>query len=506
MKNKFQHSISFILAALILSGTAAGMVSCSTDNENAESTSAQTEQTEASTEPLGESAVAVLRKNTKDTLPEDLDLGGAVMRVVSRVGSQGVRMEFTAESSTGDIIEDAVYRRNMAVEERLNTKLQIIPVEAPQGDGGQINSLISRSVSGGLDEYDIVSNHMSQITPQLVRGLYYDLHTLPYLDFEKPWWNQSYNDCATIFDKQFACAGELGMTMLSGMYVVFYNQKLYDSMYSENLYDVVTDGKWTLDAMAEFCKGMYRDLNGNAAADDADQFGLALSVSAMGPDSFVSGADLTFTEYDDANDTYVWALENERTAAFLEKITHLVHENNNTCNVDNSNKFLNDTALFHSGMLEVAFELRDMESDFGVLPMPKVDETQDGYTTWAHNGFSVFAIPTTCGQAEYAAAFMEAMCAETYRSVTADYFDVAMKVKYTRDERAAEVLDMISQNIIFDFGYVFNESISSYATDIFRTMLFDKSKCQAGMSTIAAAETAANNKLQNIINKYAALE
>ena len=57
-----------------------------------------------------------------DSLPDDLDYGGAAFRVFGWSGP--VLVEFYVEEQNGEIVNDAIYDRNLAVEERLDVSLE----------------------------------------------------------------------------------------------------------------------------------------------------------------------------------------------------------------------------------------------------------------------------------------------------------------------------------------------------------------------------------------------
>ena len=502
-------------ALLALLCTLPAVTSCgASDNGTTAETAAKTDT--AATEAI-ETEELTGRAAVKDNLPADLDLGGANIRILSRSGDRDTKIEFMAEAETGDIVEDAVYNRNLTVMERLNVNMTVLDAasDATRHGGGTVNTLLNKSVLAGDDAYDLIGNHMSQITPYILKGAFLDMHSLPYLDWEMPWWNQSYNNTITLSGKQYMCAGELAQTMISGTYVTFFNKKLWAENYGDdNLYEIVRNGEWTLEKMKYYCDSMYRDLNGDGKVNDPDRFGFVYSKDQIQGDALAGGANLVFTTYNEADGYYYWALENERTANFLSKIKALMHENNNVWfttsdqhefSVDLMYKLKDDTVLFMPHMLSGTDQLRDMESDYGIIPMPKMDEAQENYTTFVHNGFTVFAIPTTCSIAETVAPFLEAMCAESYRTVTPAYYDVALKVKYARDEEAAAMLDIATQSIVFDFGYLYNESIASN-TALFRSMFNTTSAIDKGISTIAKKEKATNKLLTKIIDTYNELE
>ena len=502
-------------ALLALLCTLPAVVSCGsasdvkTTADTAADTSVITETT-AEEELTGRAAV-------KDNLPDTLDLGGKEIRILTRTDDRDTKVEFMAEAETGDVVEDAVYNRNLKVMERLNVSMKIFEAGtgATRHSGAEVNALLDKSVLAGDDAYDLVGNHMSQITPYILKGAFLDIHDLPYLDWDMPWWNQSYNETITLDGKQYMCAGELAQTMISGTYVTFFNKKLWTENFGDdNLYEIVQNGEWTLDKMKQYCDEMYRDLNGNGTVDEEDRFGFVYSKDQIQGDAFAGGANVSFTTYDEADGYYYWTLENDHTADFLSKIKALIHENNNVWFTTNTEhefsvtlmyKMIDDTVLFMPHMLSGTDQLRDMKSDYGIVPMPKLDENQENYTTFVHNGFTVFAIPTTCKIADTVSPFLEAMCAESYRSVTPAYYDVALNVKYARDEEAAAMLDIATQSIVFDFGYLYNQYISSN-TALFRAMFNTTSTIDKGMSTVHSKEKATNKLLAKIIDTYNELD
>jgi hypothetical protein len=81
------------------------------------------------TEPADTTAAATDAQTTaagpRDGLPEDLDFGGKEVKIHAGLWytSKNPAAEYFVEELSGDIVNDAVYYRNQAVEERLNVKL-----------------------------------------------------------------------------------------------------------------------------------------------------------------------------------------------------------------------------------------------------------------------------------------------------------------------------------------------------------------------------------------------
>ncbi|MBO5219696.1 MAG: hypothetical protein J6C52_09715, partial [Clostridia bacterium] len=120
--------------------------------------------------------------------------------------------------------------------------------------------------------------------------------------------------------------------------------------------------------------------------------------------------------------------------------------------------FIGGEYLFAPLWFRQATELRDMETDYGIINFPKYDEKSE-HQTLVHDGTTIYVVPTTSTQADKIGAVCEAMALYNYKHVTPAYFEVAMKVKYTRDEKSSQIIDMISQSAYTNFGYAYYLSL-----------------------------------------------
>ena len=112
--------------------------------------------------------------------------------------------------------------------------------------------------------------------------------------------------------------------------------------------------------------------------------------------------------------------------------------------------------LFMTTQIGVIEDLRDMESDFGVLPYPKWDEAQETYAHYVDGHATIMAIPKTCRDLDREGIILEAMSYESYLSCLPIYYDVLMTKKNVRDEQSGEMLELIYNTRAFDFAYVYD--------------------------------------------------
>jgi hypothetical protein len=115
-------------------------------------------------------------------------------------------------------------------------------------------------------------------------------------------------------------------------------------------------------------------------------------------------------------------------------------------------QWMSGRVMFFDGLLKYASNMRDMEDDFGILPLPKFDEAQAKYCTTPGAGINLFAVPVTVKDSECVSAVLEGLAILGHQDIIPTYYDTVLKSKYARDEESAEMLDLIRENIIVDFG------------------------------------------------------
>jgi hypothetical protein len=377
------------------------------------------------------------------------------------------------EEENGDIVNDIIYRRNKAVEERLNIKLNVVGNHGWQ-EYDQAVTQIRASIMAGDQSYDLIAGWSARIPTLSVQGLLMDLYELPHLNLSEPWWNQIITEELTINKKLNFAVGDGNSSYLANCMVIFSNNTLQQEYGLPNIYDTVFEGKWTIDYMSELSKSISKDLNGDGRMDGNDLYGIYLNEYNRW-DGFLQSSNIKMTKKD-ANGMPYLDMEYDKLATLVQKIYDLTY-NNEGSYVHGEvwsysyNMFKNNQVLFAPGWLVIAIEsLRDMEDDYSLVPYPKYDEAQDQYYTRIQDGVSLFCIPMNSSRTEIAGAFMEAASSESYKNVSPEYFDVAMKLKYTRDETASKILDIIRDGAYLNFAGIYNESIG-YPWHVLRSLM-----------------------------------
>ena len=439
----------------------------------------------------------------KDDLPEDLDYGGADMRVAHRDSKNGTQ-EIYVEEDTGDALDSAIFARNLKVEDRLGLKIVSVPTSDTQ-------VLMRQTATSGSDDFELCAAYQYYGMGMATEGILRNLNDteFEYLDTEKPWWADNFIAAATIGGQRlYFLTGDAALSMLRNMGTMYVNNTIYTQYFGSvsDLYSIVLEGGWTFDEMSKYCETVYTDVNGDGTADSGDVYGYGSTTLSM-LDYTVAGANLRWSEF--GEDGYpVVIINNERTVGFVEKLYRLLYENIGSYiaapSVEGENetvsKFKEDTLMFLPFRADASERLRDMESDYAIVPLPKYDENQAEYSTGVHDSVSVFCVPiTNADNAGMTAAFMEAFASESYRGVTDVYFETLLKEKFARDEVAAEIFDIIKNGVYFDFILLHSSSMSNIGHMI-------REVISAGGSDFASAykkkEKVLNKSLEKLIKAY----
>ncbi len=158
-----------------------------------------------------------------DSVPTDLKFSGETINFYIR--DDLTIAEFDAEE-TGDIIDDAVHKRNRDVSERLGVDFNFIEGPGAWGGREEFTRNVTTSVMANDQAYDIIGGY-SMATAALAVGDYLcDLNDTEYLDFSKPWWSDSLLKEATINGHLFIASGDIATSLTGSMYAVFFNKQI----------------------------------------------------------------------------------------------------------------------------------------------------------------------------------------------------------------------------------------------------------------------------------------
>lgn len=412
-----------------------------------------------------------------------------------------LKNDIKADEITGEAINDAKYNRNLAIEERYKVKLTSYEVAAGTDNG---TKELSRSVLAQDYAYSaaIVGGYSACNLAQ--GGNLLDLNaSVPYVDLSQPWWDQKANDDLTVMGKMYYTTGDLCLSTNDATYAILFNKKLITDYSLDDPYQLVRDGKWTVDKFGEMANIVHDDVNGDGIYDTNDLYGALIWDDSMMGIINASG-DKCCTVNKDTGEIEL-TLYNEKTLSMFEKYIAVVfdkevchaYQRKNWDGVASNNMFANNQSLFYLQLLQLVTSLREMDADFGILPYFKYDEAQTEYFNTVGSWHSMFlCVPVGQENVERTGIIVEALAAESKYTVRPAYYEITLKGKSIRDEESSEMLDIILTTRTFDLGWYYaiggyNEGIMNlfrnFTTDF--TSLYTKSE-KAALKAIQKINTA----------------
>ena len=457
------------------------------------------------------------RPSTPDGLPEDLDLEGYECNVLYRKGNTNNYYECEGSIETGENfnpVYQTVYERNKTVEWRLNCKLNWIPTNADTLADTQTEMA---RILQTQEYYDFISTTNNTSVQHGLNALLCDLSDTEYIDLSQPWWWDSVNDTLSVDNYRYNyITGDMHVSNYLKMSAFYFNTELVESMLKkdkEYMYSLVDEGKWTIEQLYTMVRTLYKDTTVDPSMtnkrDQGDVFGMVWASSYETIMQFVLSTRVAKNTYerDDNGVVTLKLVGNEDVVNVVDVMRKLLHETEGA--------WMSETG-FDSGIIKEFSEgnyvflpqrltavptsyLRDMKTDYGILPYPTLEEgdeyISDIQTSSA--SLSVQAIVELEENLDTVSAIIEALCAEAYRYTTVAFYEMALKAKYARDDDASRMIDIIAESahksFIVEYG--------TYTGNIMNNLAGAIRSNSEVTSSIAGAQHAAQSSVNNFISK-----
>ena len=404
------------------------------------------------TETAGETITAETETEEETEPPrvypgEEMDFGGVDFTVATPQWSVYTKYYF-AEEETGDVTNDASFARQLLVEEALNVVIKSVSFLSLEDSA----AAVLETVAAGEDVYQQSLNHcFVQNVAMATSNSLYDWNKLPNMYMEEDWWYSDLNEYLAIDGKLFFVTNDY---MIQNPYIFYFNKEIIRDNDMEDPYQLVYEGKWTVDKQFEMGEAAIVDLNGDTVFDDKDQYGYLTSSDMM--DNYMFAADLGIVVV--GEDGLSLGLNNERMVSLSEKI-YDYFQIPGAGMVNGSLQFASGQALFANGSVGGIINLRDVDFEFGLLPYPKFDEAQEKYISFDWGGMA--ATPITITNPEMVGAVNDRLAYESKDTTRQAYFDVLLSHKLSRDEDSVNILNIVFENVRYDIGMTYLASTNA---------------------------------------------
>ena len=355
-----------IAMLLVIAMLCVPLMSCKKDSGKSNST---TVATQGSSDPL-------------DPMIEAKDYEGRVFDILSHREAS-----YKADEFLGTVINDAVYTRNDMLENKYNIDINFVHI-----DTTKYVSNIRTIVNAPPEDVPEVITPADAYAFQLGNeGFLYEITDVPHINLSKPYWFQNVVGDASINNRSYFGVSDACISSFEEVPVMMFNKDIAEDLKMDNFYEIVENGEWYFDTFYEFSKAAYSDITGDGVSPD-DQYGL--TGNSYMSECFVYGGGFNFVPKD-ANDLPYLNIEgNERFQNYFSDIQELVNDSTTYYGEyqTGSNARINapveafegGRVLFWVDSVVYVKELRLTDVEFGLLPLPKVDDLQEEHTNTLH--------------------------------------------------------------------------------------------------------------------------
>jgi len=366
------------------------------------------------------------------------------------------------EEQNGELLTDAKFARNLLINEAFN--IELTAAERPIGN---ITTLIRNGVLSGTHEFNAVfmpgAGAVHSVGNLATEGMLLNLNDVPELNLSMPWWNQRVLAESRIGgdNARFFAVNDVSIVLLQSPRAVFFNEDMAADLGLEAPYQLVRDGKWTLDAMHGYMR-QAATLNSDTAfrpflPGGTSVYGLSSANRSMG--EMLRGS-VNFVETDAAG-TPVFVANTPRFFTAVQALADIIGELGMFSNGDGTatfhyeRVFIEGRALFCYAELKAGVVYRPSEMHFGILPTPKLDEYQEYHVHLMMQQAPVFVIPTSDPDPAKTGVIMDALAYVSHRDVTPVFFDQTLSIQQLRNEESIEMLQIIRDTAILDIGRIY---------------------------------------------------
>ncbi len=458
---------------------------CGDDGES--STSSKTEESQANTSNDTSTDTSVETEKGEKIAYKDLekrDLNNREIYIIERWFGYGKStIDFTGEVLYMEDDNGSLTNVNQAKKDIIETiqkdyNCKITGEIFGEGSTAIVTDLknkISTDITAGTGLYDFFFESFYYYTSFISDGKLLNVKDLPTINLNSSCWDQNAVSELSVCDALYFILGDINTYDNDGTVAMLFNKELYETLgYTENLYDLVKDHEWTFDKLVELSTSFENlDDNQDGERNELDNWFMGSEESNLYMHCVAAGESICSKDKDDIpqltmsteqtinalTDAVEFYLSKKVLVATLPEYREKYPGNGECYEKTVTNAFLEGRELFYMTSLIHIPYFRQMEDEFGILPVPMYSASQDDYcSAMSVHASSVLMIPNNPKADDDLGLVIQALAELSEEKLTPEYYEKQLKFRDFKDKESAEMLDIIFNNRHYDLGEVFGAS------------------------------------------------
>ncbi len=370
---------------------------------------------------------------------------------------------FSSSEQSPGIINSAVTQRNDFLRQKYGANITVF-----QKEEAVIADELKKAIESNSDYGDMLSVSAKKTVSLYLSGLLYDMNSLPNFNIENDYFDKNNAKKLATNNSLYLLADPTNL-VYNDTYAMFYNRELIEDSGAENPVSLVKQGKWTWDKFLEISKIAAKDVFHKSGADIAND---VFAYGAYYEEGTYPTVMWTSTGKSIIGNTYRahvrMTMNSGEAEALGRKLkTYFDTKGKYPFQGDDALKaFKSGRLVFFCNKLDYIYAFsqdNDTESKFGVLPLPKLDESQEEYHCLVSNDARVISVPktlenTTDSRKRFVSVMISALCATGGDTVCDAYVSSHISLYFSNNDEAI-AFKTVCESITYDFSNVYGGSI-----------------------------------------------
>lgn len=342
----------------------------------------------------------------EDGVPE-MNLNGYEFVIADGYHYDAVNME-PGESD----LTDAILERNAEIEKRFNCKIRYDYYE-PTGFYNEAYPILMSGDKLADIMLPTLYNYGKFATADYLK----DLGELPYLKLDEEYWIDLYDEAAINPDGKRIGASSYIANPYQYAFGIYFNKRLISELNLTNPYDLLKQNKWNWENFGQLLQKAHKDVDNNAVYDGKDIYGITGGLDG-GITAFLMANGQHMFKMD--GNMVKYAMTDENVLPTLTTLKDMFNGpgryfygggDSQLC----TQMFLDGQITFYINLTSRGQRLREMEDEFGFMPIPMGPDVDKFYSPIDHNT-PIICVPSAgIDNPEATGAILQALSFASYK-------------------------------------------------------------------------------------------